>query len=205
MELIPTTDQQLRTLAEDDEDLSPYFAGVFPSDKLPKHPVKDKLQGYIVNIDESSQPGSHWIGIWTQDNDWGENHCTVMDSFGIPLSRYQAFALESWLAKHWTKENITMNTHSFQAIDSQTCGAYALMFIMHCSLGGNLKSFQDIFSTKDFVTNDHRLGIWFRKVIRRDLKWHEIRHRFKQSNHVPVRLMDMMMLLDQNENYDTVY
>ena len=42
MELVPTTDQQLRTLAEDDEDLSPYFTGVFASDKLPKHPMKDK-------------------------------------------------------------------------------------------------------------------------------------------------------------------
>ena len=50
MELIATSDQQLRHLGYHDPDLAPYFAGVFPSDGLPARPVKDEPRGYIVNI-----------------------------------------------------------------------------------------------------------------------------------------------------------
>ena len=51
MELIATSDQQLRHLGYHDPDLAPYFAGVFPSDRLPARPVEDAPRGYIVNID----------------------------------------------------------------------------------------------------------------------------------------------------------
>ena len=51
MELVPTTDEQLRHLAEDDPHLGPHFAGVFASDRLPRLPIRDRAQGYIVNVD----------------------------------------------------------------------------------------------------------------------------------------------------------
>ena len=52
MELIATSDQQLRHLGYHDLDLAPYFAGVFAIDRHPTRPVEDGPRGYIVNIDK---------------------------------------------------------------------------------------------------------------------------------------------------------
>jgi hypothetical protein len=53
------------------------FKGVFASDKLPK---LDSLKKYaIINLDNSSKPGSHWIGIAYDNND---DTLMVYDSFG---------------------------------------------------------------------------------------------------------------------------
>ena len=49
MELIATSDQQLRHLGYHDPDLALYFAGVFPSDRLPARPIEEGPRGYIVN------------------------------------------------------------------------------------------------------------------------------------------------------------
>ena len=63
MELIATSDQQLRHLGYRDPDLAPYFAGVFASDRLPARPVEDEPRGYIVNIDTHDQAGSYWVAL----------------------------------------------------------------------------------------------------------------------------------------------
>ena len=96
MELIATSDQQLRHLGYHDADLAPYFAGVFPSDRLPARPVDERPRGYMVNIDTHDQPGSHWVALWTHDGG-----CTVMDSFAIPLAMYKPHDLLNWLTHHF--------------------------------------------------------------------------------------------------------
>ena len=98
MELIATSDQQLRHLGYHDPDLAPYFAGVFPSDRLPARPVDERPRGYIVNIDTHDQPGSHWVALWTHDGG-----CTVMDSFAIPLAMYKPHDLLNWLTHQMDK------------------------------------------------------------------------------------------------------
>ena len=77
MDFVPTTTKQLATLAEHDTHLRPYFAGVLASDRLPASPIKSRPQGYIVNVDRHDSQGSHWLGVWTDDDT-----CEVMDSFG---------------------------------------------------------------------------------------------------------------------------
>ena len=80
-----------------------------------------------------------------------------------------------------------------QAIDSQACGLYALMFLIHMSVGGTLDTFMNIFSRNDFVRNDRRVAQWFRHLVERDMTCHRFKQ-FNQANHVPVRLLDMVML-----------
>ena len=75
-----------------------------------------------------------------------------------------------------------------QAVDSQACGLYALMFLVHMSVGGTLDTFADIFSRHDFVKNDRRVAQWFQHLVERDLTWHRFK-RFGQANYVPVRLL----------------
>ena len=89
------------------------------------------------------QPGSHWVALWT--NDGG---CTVMDSFAIPLAMYKPHHLLDWLIHNF--EGFESNGHAIQAVDGQACGLYALMFLIHMSIGGTLGTFMNIFSRHDF-------------------------------------------------------
>ena len=168
-----------------DPDLAPYFTGVFPSDRLPARPVEDRPRGYIVNIDTHDKPGSHWVAMWTHDGG-----CTVMDSFAIPLAMYKPHDLLDWLTHHF--QGFESNGHAIQAVDSQACGLYVLMSLIHMSVGGTLDTFMNIFSRHDFV-NDRRVAQWFQHLVGRDMTWHRFKQ-FRQANHVPVRLLDMVML-----------
>ena len=65
------------------------FCGVFPSDKLPQ--TIDRYPcGLVVNIDPSTKPGTHWIGIFLtspQNGEW-------FDSYGKPPEFYGAVFTE---------------------------------------------------------------------------------------------------------------
>ena len=54
----------------------PRFSGVFSRDHLPK--IKDGA--YIVNLDEYSDIGTHWVALHVDNND-----ITLFDSFGVEL------------------------------------------------------------------------------------------------------------------------
>ena len=53
--------------------------------------------------------------------------------------------------------------------------------------------FMNIFSRHDFVKNDRRVAQWFPHLVERNMTWHRFKQ-FRQANHVPVRLLDMVML-----------
>ena len=67
-----------------------------------------------------------------------------MDSFAIPLAMYKPHDLLDWLTHHF--EGFESNGHAIQAVDSQACGLYALMFLIHMRVGGTLDTFMNIFS-----------------------------------------------------------
>ena len=53
----------------------PKFNGVFSRDNLPN---KIKDGAYIINLDEYSDIGTHWISLYVKNND-----ITYFDSFGV--------------------------------------------------------------------------------------------------------------------------
>ena len=53
------------------------YKGTFPSDKIPK--LTDKSPYAILNLDKSTEPGSHWIAIAKHPKN---NNTLVYDSFG---------------------------------------------------------------------------------------------------------------------------
>jgi|SRR5210317_744836 len=53
------------------------YKGTFPSDKIPK--LNDLSPYCILNLDRSTEPGSHWIALVKDDK---EDRCLVYDSFG---------------------------------------------------------------------------------------------------------------------------
>lgn len=122
--------------------------------------------------------------MWTDDE-----ACTVMDSFGIPLHLYDPPVLFDWLLDHF--ECFQSNGTALQAMDSQACGLYAMMFLVHKSVGGDLDTFLDLFSDHDVVKNDRWVAQWFQQVVERDATWHEGTP-FRQANDMPVRLFEML-------------
>ena len=53
----------------------PRFNGVYSRDNLPK--IKDGA--YVINLDEYSDIGTHWVALYVQNN----NSATYVDSFGV--------------------------------------------------------------------------------------------------------------------------
>ena len=94
----------------------------------------------------------------------------VMDSFAICLTRYDPPTLFHWVMDQL--DGFECNRHPLQAVDNQACGLYALMFLVHMSVGGTLESFTDTFSRHDYVKNDHRVAQWGQGLVERDLSWH---------------------------------
>ena len=85
MEFVALSDTVLNSLARKDPYLQKCFRGVFPADKLP--PVqkgRPYTDAYIVSTDAASEPGEHWLAIWTR-----RGECEVFDSYGLPLSTYK--------------------------------------------------------------------------------------------------------------------
>ena len=52
----------------------PRFNGVYSRDNLPK--IKDGA--YVINLDEYSDIGTHWVALYVQNND-----VIYFDSFGL--------------------------------------------------------------------------------------------------------------------------
>ena len=52
------------------------FNGVYSRDNLPK--IKDGA--YIINLDEYSDIGTHWVALYVQNNN---NNVIYFDSFGV--------------------------------------------------------------------------------------------------------------------------
>ena len=93
------------------------FKGVFPSDKVPK---LHQLTPYaILNLDNSSQSGSHWIAV-AFDND--DDELVFYDSFGRKSSR---------IIPSIHREYKVIDTHSDaeQRIKEDNCGQRCLAWL----------------------------------------------------------------------------
>ena len=88
------------------------FNGVYSRDNLPK--IKDGA--YVINLDEYSDIGTHWVALYVHD-------VTYFHSFGaehIPKE-----------IKAFTDHSLSIATNIFriQAYDSRICGYFCIGFI----------------------------------------------------------------------------
>ena len=160
MEFVALSDTVLNYLAKDDRELKPYFRGVFPADQLP--PVsKKRVNAYIVNTDPAGEPGEHWLAIWTQGHT-----CEVFDSFGLPLSSYSNPTLQAWFHQ-WPE--ILSNEQPLQAMDSFTCGHYALFFLKAKARHASFQDFLAEWHGHNLVLNDRRVAEQLQRLIKTEL------------------------------------
>ena len=88
------------------------FNDVYSRDNLPN---KIKDGGYVINPDECSDIGTHWITLWINNN------ATYFDSFGAEHIRRE-------IKKFIGNKNIIVNIFRIQAYDSIICGYFCIGF-----------------------------------------------------------------------------
>ena len=119
---------------------------VYSRDNLAK--IKDDT--YIINLDEYSDIGTHWVA---------NDDFTYFDCFGaehIP-SILKAFIDRSL--------SITTNIFRIQAYDSIMCGYFCIGFIDFMLAGKTLTEFANLFSPNNFKKNDDIILNYFMNNI----------------------------------------
>ena len=87
---------------------------MYSRDNLPK--IKDGA--YIINLDEYSDIGTHWVALWVNSN----NNVTYFGSFGVEH-------IPKEIKKFVKNKNIITNIFRIQAYDSIMCGFFCIGFL----------------------------------------------------------------------------
>ena len=118
--------------------IEPRFNGVFSRDNLQK--IKDGA--YIINLDEYSDIGTHWVALHVNNN-----NVTYFDSFGVEH-------IPKEIKEFVKNKNITANIFRIQAYDSVMCRYFCIGFIDFMFKGKTLTEFRNLFSPNSFEKND---------------------------------------------------
>ena len=105
-------------------------------------PNKIKDGAYLINLDEYSDIGTHWIALYVKNND-----ITCFDSFGVEH-------IPKEIIKFIKNKNIKTNIFRIQAYNSIMCGHFCIAFIDFMFKGKSLTVYTDLFSSNDFKKND---------------------------------------------------
>ena len=120
--------------------------GVYSRDNLPN---KIKDEAYVINLDEYSDIGTHWIALYVKNN-----NITYFDSFGVEHIPKEIKAFIK-------NRNIKTNIFRIQAYDSIMCGYFCIAFIDFMFKGKGLTDYTNLFSPNDFKRNDDTILNYF--------------------------------------------
>ena len=96
-----------------------------------------------------------------------------MDSYALPLETYLSTRpLQVCLDRHW--KYVVQNGRSLQSLYSQSCGDYALMYLIDRTEGRTLNEFLNRFKKHDYVNNDHKVGHMLKKLVEKELNWKKV-------------------------------
>ena len=120
------------------------FNGVYSRDNLPERSstkcnfVEIKDESYVINLDEYSNIGTHWISLYVQNNG-----VTYFDSFGVEQIPKE---IRTFICNKIIKTSICR----IQAYDSIMCGYFSIGFINFMLAGKTLNEFTNLSSPNNF-------------------------------------------------------
>ena len=114
----------------------PRFNGVYSRDNLPD---KMKDGAYVINLDEYSDIGAHWIALYVNTKT-----VTYFDSFGVEH-------IPKEIKKFINNKNIITNIFRIQAFHSVMCG-YSCIGFINFMLNG-FTDFTNLFSPNNLKKN----------------------------------------------------
>ena len=117
----------------------PRFNGVYSRDNLTK--IKDGA--YIINLDEYTDIGTHWVALYVRNSD-----VTYFDSFGV---EHIPKEIKAFIGRSLS---VTTNIFRIQAFDSIMCGYFCIGFIDFILAGKTLTEYTNLFSPNNFKKND---------------------------------------------------
>ena len=120
----------------------PRFNGVYSRDNLPK---KIKDGAYVINLDEYSYVGTHWIVLYVSNNE-----IIYFDSFGV---EHVPKEIKNFIGH----KNIKTNIFRIQSNNSIMCGYFCIGFIDFIFVGKTLIGYTSLFLPYDFEKNDNRI------------------------------------------------
>lgn len=112
----------------------PKFMGVIAKDEINLiNPKKKKKFGFIINTDESSKPGKHWMAVYVDAED--DNSIEIYDplgqkGYGMPDS-VMLKGMKQLIAKMNIPIYLKIKTNHIQRQDesSKLCGLHCMMFL----------------------------------------------------------------------------
>ena len=105
------------------------FNGVYSTDNLPK--IKDGA--YVINLDECSDVGIHWIALYVLNDD-----VMYFDSSGV---EHIPKEIKAFIGN----KNIKTNIFRIQAYDAIMCGYFCIGFLDFRLAGKTLTDFTNLF------------------------------------------------------------
>ena len=122
-----------------------YFGGVGPIDLLPNYLIA-KPRSFIINLDESWKPGSHWVAIYFPQS----GPAYYFDSFG----RYPPARIINFIERN-SKHGWLYNKRKLQGDLSVLCGYYCIVFLRFAP------NYQDFFNEFKYCDNEKVLWKYF--------------------------------------------
>ena len=116
--------------------------------------TKIKDGAYVINLDEYSDIGTHWVALWVHNND-----VTYFNSFGVERIPKEV--------KTFIGRSLSITTIIFriQAYDSIMCWYICIGFIDFMLAGKILTEYTNLFSPDNFKKNDDIILNYFMSNI----------------------------------------
>ena len=139
--------RELETILKRNVSSRDIFLGVFALDHLP---TVAKLRGYkkwllVCNCCPSTRPGRHWIAIF-----YDRGSVEFFDSFALSPDAYDP-RLVTFLHRTSGAREVVYNNEPLQAIESDACGHYCIVFGVARSRGD---TFRNIVGEMSALTRD---------------------------------------------------
>lgn len=127
-----------------------FFGGVYSSNNIPKH-IENKF--YVINTQESSLPGNHWVVIYFSSIP------EFFDSLGKSPKNYDVF-FENHLV--FNGPTYKYSTKRVQSANNSLCGLYC---IYYCLLRSKGLTFNDIINTLNVICNEDIVKMYVEEYI----------------------------------------
>ena len=133
------------------------FRGVISRDQIEDLIDSSKNQRcyYIVNLNDSTQPGSHWVVIHVKPKG---KPIEYFDSFGLNAPN-EVVQLSNSLGV-----NYIYNSTQYQDLNSVLCGYWCLYFVNESRKGRSYYEIVRPFSHTDTQFNERLIIDYFRKI-----------------------------------------
>lgn len=139
------------------------FEKVVAADQLPLHPVeiknRNEKKAYVINEDDSSKPGKHWIAIIISNTT-----VDIFNSSGESYKRNKYF--KNFVNINSRNRKIIEVQKQLQSIYSDLCGEFTCLYLLARSRNIMPRTFYKYFSyTNDLIENDFTVYDLFNKCF----------------------------------------